>query len=166
MANIYDINERYLQFQRFIEEADEGEIDEQTIADTLEALEGELTEKLIGYAAVTKNLESDIDGMKAAEKAIAARRKALESKVEKMRGVMDQTMQLHGFENIPTPEFVIGYRKCPPSVEVVNEDEIPATYWIPQDPKLDKAAALSLLKEGVEIPGLRLVTEKKNFFIK
>ncbi len=94
MANIYEINDRFIGFQRMIEEAGD-ELDEQTIADTLESLEGEVTDKLKGYAAVLKNIEGDIEGMKAAEKAIANRRKFAENKVAKLQSVIDQTMVLH-----------------------------------------------------------------------
>lgn len=165
MANIYQINDRLREFQRFIEDAGE-DLDEQTIRDTLESLEGELEEKLKGYAAVIKNIESDIEGMKAAERNIQARRKFAERQVEKLKGVVDDTMKFHQIDKIPAPEFVIGYRKCPPSLEVVDEDSVPEAYWIPQDPKLDRATALELLKEGEELPGLRLVTDKRNFYIK
>lgn len=165
MANIYDINERFLQFQRFVEEAGE-ELDEQTIRDTFESLEGEVSEKLTGYAAVIKNMESDVDGMKKAEKAIQERRKFAENKIQRLTNVVDETMKFHEIDKIPTPEFVIGYRKCPPSLEVVDEDEIPEQFWIPQDPKLDRSAALTLLKEGATVEGCRLVTDKKNFYIK
>lgn len=166
MASIFQLNQKMVDFQRMIEEHG-AELDEQAIADTLESLEGEITEKLKDYAAVIKNLESDVVGMKAAEKDIATRRKYLENTIERMKSVVDLSMNAHQIERIDDdPRFKIGYRKCAPSVEIVNEDELPDHVFVPQDPAIDKKLLLQLLKDGEKVPGARLVTDKRNFFIK
>ncbi len=53
-------------------------------------------------------------------------------------------------------------RKSSGAVEVIDENDIPDEYWVTvQTKKLDKKRILSELKEGSEIPGVRLI--KKNF---
>lgn len=165
MATIHQLNENWRDFQRMIEEG-EDELPPEAIADTFEAMEGEIEEKLKDAAAVVKNIESDIDGMKKAEKAIQARRKYAERQIERLRDLIDSTMRFREIEKITDPRFALGFRKCPASVMVDNEDEIPETYWIPQDPTLDKKLALEQLKEGHEVPGLRLIDDRKSFYIK
>ena len=53
-------------------------------------------------------------------------------------------------------------RKSSGAVEVIDENDIPDEYWVTvQTKKLDKKRILSELKEGSEIPGVRLI--KKDF---
>lgn len=164
MASIFQLNAKMLEFQKLIETED---LDEDTIRDTMESIEGEIEEKLKDYAAVVINLESDVAGMKSAEKNIAERRKSLENNIARMKSIMDQTMKYSGLEKIDDdPRFKIGYRKCPASVEILNEDELPDMVFVPQDPTVDKKLLLQLLKDGQKIDGARLVDDKKNFFIK
>lgn len=166
MASIFQLTGKLAEFQKMIEQHGD-ELGEEVIRDTLESMEGEITDKLKDYAAVIKNLESDVAGMKAVEKNIAERRKSLESSIDRMRRVMDMTMQYAELDSIDDdPRFKIGYRKCPPSVEIVNEDELPEYVYVPQDPALDRKLVLQLLKDGEAVPGARLVTDKRNFFIK
>ena len=42
---------------------EDEEVDEQTIIDTLEALDGEIENKADNYAKIIRSLESDIDGI-------------------------------------------------------------------------------------------------------
>ena len=53
-------------------------------------------------------------------------------------------------------------RKSAGAVEIIDENEIPDEYWITvQTKKLDKKRMLEELKDGSEIPGVRLI--KKDF---
>ena len=53
-------------------------------------------------------------------------------------------------------------RKSNGSVEVIDENDIPNEYWVTVEvKKLDKKRILNELKEGIEIPGVRLL--KKDF---
>lgn len=166
MASIFEISERWLGFQRFIESTDAEDLPEQAIRDTFDGIEGEIREKIKDYAAVIKNLEAEIPAMEEAEANIKARRDALTNKVENMKSVADQVMKMAEIDKIDDPRFRIGYRKCPPSADIVDEDALPDYVYVPQDPKLDKRLVLQLLKDGQEVPGAVLVEDKKNFFIK
>lgn len=164
MASIFDLNRKMQEFQRTM--AEEGELPEDVIRDTLESLEGEITDKLKDYAAVIKNLQSDVEGMKKVERTIADRRKMIENRIDQMRQVMDETMQANELEEIDDWRFKIGYRKNPPAAEIVDEDELPDYLFVPQNPTVDKRTLLQLLKDGETIPGARLVTDKRSFYIK
>ena len=62
MANIYEIVSDYLKIMQMMEDP---ELDPQTLADTMEGIEGELEIKAENYAKVMKNLEGDINSIKA-----------------------------------------------------------------------------------------------------
>jgi len=115
---------------------------------------GEIAEKLEGYAMVVKNLESDIAGLKAEEKRLADRRKSLENGVKRMKEAMQDTLLLTGEKRVKTSKFTISLRKST-SVEVENEDLIPEEF-VKITKTISKSELAKRLKEA-EVPGARLV---------
>ena len=61
------------------------ELDDQSVIDTLESLEGEFKLKSANVAKYIKNLEHTLDGMKVAESNMHQRRASLEKKINHMR---------------------------------------------------------------------------------
>jgi hypothetical protein len=57
---------------------------------------------------------------------------------------------------IKTVLFSFAIQKNPPSVQA-DENLIPADYWIPQAPKLDRRALMEDLKAGASVPGAHLI---------
>ena len=55
----------------------------------------------------------------------------------------------------------LAIRQSPPSVEVAPGAKVPEQYLIPQDPKVNKRALLEARKAGEEIPGVRLIDDRK-----
>ena len=164
MATIFELSDRLREFQRFAEECED--LDEDSIRDTLESLEGELEDKLKDYAAVIKNLESDVEGMKKAEKNIATRRQAIENNIARMKSVMASCMESEEMDQIEDSRFRIGFRKNPVSVEILDVNRLPEFAFIPQDPAVDKRLLLELLRDGEKVAGARLVDDKRTFYIK
>ena len=76
------------------------DLDDQTIADTLEAEGGDLIEKGKNVAAVFRNLESDAKQIKEAEQQLAERRKAIEKRAESLKNYLKTNMEVAGIQNI------------------------------------------------------------------
>ena len=93
MATLYELNDMYRNIQFLIES---GEYTEEELKFALDSVNGEISERLEGYAMVVKNLESDIAGLKAEEKRLADRRKSLEEGVKRMKEAMQDTLLLTG----------------------------------------------------------------------
>ena len=53
-----------------------------------------------------------------------------------------------------------------PSLVVVAEDQIPADYWVPQPPKLDRQSLLAALKRGGEVAGAQLGNPKPTLAVR
>ncbi len=66
---LYQIADQYLQDMQMLQERD---LDDQTFADTLESLSGDLEVKATNVAMFIRNLEASADAIKAAEKQKAA----------------------------------------------------------------------------------------------
>ena len=130
MATLYELQGALLQVQRMIEDGIEG------LDDTLESIELTTADKLEGYAMVIKNIQSDIDGIKAEEKRLADRRKSMENSIERMKRAMHETLLTVKDNRLKTDKFTFSLRKST-SVQVVDEKLIPQQF-IKTETKLDK----------------------------
>lgn len=84
-----------------------------------------------------------------ARKDRASRRKAT------IRTAIEQAMVTTGREKISTPTKTLSIDRRPGKAVIVNEAEIPAEFWAPQPPKLDKSALNKALAER-SVPGAHL----------
>lgn len=134
-----------------------GEIDEQTVLDTMESIGA--NEKLESYVYVQKNLEAEIDAFKAEIERMTARKKSLEAQVERLKNAQISFMQASGQKSANAGTFKLTMRENK-SVEITDEAAIPAEYItvIPSSTRPDKKAMLAALKEGKEISGASLKT--------
>lgn len=74
-----------------------------------------------------------------------------------MRSAILSAMEAgHITDKMEFPFATISTSKKARALEIVDEAEIPADYFKPQDPKLDKKAVADALKEGATIPGATL----------
>ena len=145
------------------------DLDEQTIADTLEGLSGALEAKATNVAYFVRNLEATAEQIKLAEKQMADRRKAFENRAERIREYLKANMEVAGITQIECPHFKLSIKKNPPSVVIDAESQIPADYMtvpVAPPPAPDKKLIAAALKDGFEVPGCHLETGKTRLDIK
>lgn len=159
MATLYELNTMFQNIQFLIES---GEYEEEELKFAIDSVNGEIDEKLEGYAMVVKNLESDIAGLKAEEKRLADRRKSLEEGIKRMKEAMQDTLLLTGEKRVKTTKFTISLRKST-SVQIENEDLIPEKFF-KVTKTVSKSELTKVLKEQ-EVPGASLV-EKESLQIR
>ncbi|MBU4609185.1 siphovirus Gp157 family protein [Achromobacter sp. GG226] len=127
------------------------------LADTLESIEGDLEEKAQHIVAYVRDLEGDAEKIKKAEAEMAARRKAIESRVARIRAYVLDTMVKNGIKKIPCSWFVISVAKSPPAVEIFDADKLPRDYFAePPPPVPSKTLIKKAIEDGFEVPGARL----------
>lgn len=134
------------------------DLDDQTILDTLEGESSDLIEKGKNVAAVFRNLESDANQIKEAEQQLAERRKAYEKRAESLKNYLKTNMEIAGIQKIECPWFVVSLANNPESVTVDDETLIPRDYFkeIPVSYQLDKTLVKQAIKDGFDVPGVRL----------
>jgi hypothetical protein len=135
------------------------DMDEQTIADTLEGLSGALEAKAQNVAMFARNLEASAAAIREAEQQMAARRKAIESRAERVREYIKANMLRTGISKIECPYFAIAIKNNPASVVVDDVRAIPADFMRqpePPPPEPDKKAIGTALKAGNDVPGCHL----------
>jgi hypothetical protein len=136
------------------------ELDDQTFADTLEAISGDLETKAMNTAFVAKNLEATAEQIKEHAKAMTERAKAMENRAARIRKYLLDGLQLAGRDKIDTPFFKIKIAQNPPSVVIADESLVPASYKTdpqPPAPAPDKVLIKKALSDGFEVPGCSLV---------
>lgn len=156
--NLYEIA---VDFRYVADRLADLDLDEQTVLDTLEGESGALVEKGTSIAAICRNLESTAKAIKEAEASMAARRKALENRVARLKQYLLDGMTLAGIQRIESPQFVVKIANNPPSVDVFEPGLVPAEYMAepppPPEPAPDKKMIAKAIKDGYEVAGCRLV---------
>lgn len=155
-TSLYQIANEY---QQVVDALLDSDLDEKTLADTIESIGGELETKAVNVAMFIRNIEASADQIKLAEKAMYERRKALENKAESVKRYLFENMKLAGVTKIECPYFALTIKKNPPSVVIDDLALIPTEYKIftpPPPPSPDKAAIKAALQSGIEIDGAHI----------
>lgn len=157
---LYQLADQYLQI---LEKTDEAENDD-ALSVLLDSLSGDIEEKATNVAMYIRNLEASAESIKAAEKQMADRRKALESKSDRIKQYLLENMTRLSIKKIECPYFSISVRDNPESLIVDINAQIPDEYYKqppPPDKVLDKIALKKDLKEGLIVEGCRLERKQR-----
>lgn len=156
MTALYEIVAQYRAAAAKLEDMD---LDEQTLADTLESLSGDLEVKATNTAALVRNIEATAAAIKDAEAQMKARRTALENRAARIRDYLLANMMVAGVQKIECPYFKLAVRENPPAVDIYEPGLIPDQFMVTPDtppPAPDKKAIAAAMKTGQDVPGCRL----------
>ena len=152
------ILDREFQYHTYIRERIKTEfpdVDEETLADTLEGLTS-LNDML---AAIIRSQQEDrvlAQALRARIADMQERQGRIEARADKKRELAASVMERAQVVKLTEPDFTASLRQAPRKLVVVNEVEIPMDYWRPQPPKLDRQLLIQDLKEDKVIPGAQL----------
>lgn len=156
MTALYALTQQYMDAANKLADMD---LDEQTLADTLEGLSGDFEAKAVSVAMIACNFESTAEQIKAAEKAMSERRRAIEARADRLRTYLKDCMTATGIKRVECPHFVLSIKATPAAVVVFDEDQIPAAFMRqpdPPKPSPDKKAIAESIKAGFDVAGCRL----------
>lgn len=165
MASIYELTDDFLRIQEMMEDP---ELDPQTLADTFEAVDGELELKAESYAKVMKNLEGDIVAIKAEIDRLTSKKKAIENNIKNMKATLQGVMEATGKTKFKTDLFSFGIQKNAPSVVIDVEDvrDIPEDYLKFKEPEVDKTAIKAAINDGVDLSGIAHLEQSQSLRIR
>ena len=120
-----------------------------------DTLEGEIDLRgLICLAAEQNALDvAQVNGIASLIDDLRARKDRIEKRIAMRRVAILAAMASGEIKTIETPAGTISRKAVPPTVLILEESAIPAEFWKPSDPKLDKKAVGDALKAGREVPG-------------
>lgn len=153
-----------------------------TINDEIISADGELTPDLearldsvsLDFRAKSQGIAKwtlDIAGVEAMIETEIARlqrkKKVAENLRTRLLAYIKGCMEQADLQKIESPIITLRIQKNPPSVEVLAEDQLPARFIrIKQITEIDKSEMLTALKNGEDVPGARLVTERTHLRIR
>jgi hypothetical protein len=142
---------RAVEIKRALQEYD----DPRLILDMIEG-ETDLAEACLVVLEETMEDELLLAGTEAMIKTLQERKSRLERSIETRRGIILMAMEKAGLQTIKGPLATLAVRETPPKTVISDEALIPARFWKPSDPKLDRAALAEALKAKEEVPGASL----------
>lgn len=140
------------------------DLPEEVVHDTLESISGDLEAKAVSVAQFVRNLEASAEQIKAAEKAMAERRKAMERRADNVRQYLLDNMLMAGIQKIECPYFKLAVRDNPPAVVINEPGLVPIEYMTdppPPPPAPDKALIKKAIQDGFDVPGAHLTRGKR-----
>ncbi|MGB7854606.1 MAG: siphovirus Gp157 family protein [Pseudolabrys sp.] len=135
--------------------AEDPQIDERTLADTVEGLTGlhEIVAAIVRSALTDEALATGLKG-RIAE--MQDRLDRLQDRASKRRHIAKDVMTELDIKKITAPDFSVSIRPGMPALLVLDESAVPSLYWQPSAPRLNRQGLLSELKNGADITGVTL----------
>ena len=153
MANIYELTNELSLLWDLMEN---GELEDEVLIGAFDVAKEDLADKLEGYCKFIKNLESDIQGLKAEEERLNARRKTMENTVTRCKEAMKFALNTAGEKKIACGTFTVSVQNNAPSVVLDEQylENIPEEYLVPQEPKIDKKKIKADIDAGKNLEGI------------
>ena len=131
------------------------QIDEQTLADTVEGLTDlhEIVAAIVRAALADEALAA---GLKDRVAEMQNRLERLQDCAAKRRQIAKEVMIELDIRKITAPDFTVSIRPGMPALLVLNEEAVPSIYWQPSEPRLKRQELVTELKGGAEIEGVAL----------
>lgn len=126
MPTLYELSNDYLKVLSLAEELDDG-----TLKDTLDSINDSIDLKVENTAKVIKELERTSSIVDTEIKRLQARKKALSTNVDNLKGYLQQEMEKVGKTKIKGELFNVSIRNNQASVKITDEKLIPSGFLIP-----------------------------------
>jgi Siphovirus Gp157 len=135
--------------------AEDPDLDDRTLADTVEGLT-DLHEILGAVIRAALEDEALAAGLKGRIAEMQDRLERLQDRASKRRQIAKDAMIQVDLKKITAPDFTASIRPGIPALMVIDEAAIPSIYWEPREPRLKRQELATELKHGTEITGVTL----------
>lgn len=147
------------QYESLLEQSfdtETGEVNELAMA-KLDEVTNDIKEKGIAIASFIKNIDAERKAIEDAKKAMAEREARLDRRVTYLTTYLQSNMERCEINEISCPYFVIKLKKCPLSVDILDETAIPDDYKrVKEVVSVDKIKLKEEILAGVIVPGASL----------
>lgn len=126
--------------------------DPEAIRDTIEG-ETNLHDAIAAVMDAIRDDEASVLGLVAMIEKLKDRKTRIEERMDRRRTAIEQAMCIGELRSLELPDATLFLRNVAPAVEITDESRIPAQFWKPRDPTLDKSALKDALQNGSQIPG-------------
>lgn len=123
MASMYELSAQYA---ALLDMANDDDIDPDVVADTMEAIKGEIEDKADNVAKVLKELNGQAEMIQAEEQRLAARRIRIQMAAGNLKHRLEELMRLTGKTKFKTDLFSFGIQKNGGKQPLVLDVEVSA----------------------------------------
>jgi hypothetical protein len=161
---LYEITENMKGLQRL---AESGELDEQTLADTMEGLDAEFADKAKAVLQVRQSMLADVDAISMEILRLIDLKKAPQSAADRLSKYLRDGMLLTGTDKLDLGLFKVTLKKAGKKLGSIDESKVNDTFFsvVPAYVKLDKRALLAAAKLEA-IDGVELIESERALMIK
>ena len=131
-------------------------IDPEVLQDTLDAIQASMDEQIDNTIGLIRSVEGDIDTVDKEIKRLQAVKKQKQTLTQKLKDYMQNALDYQQLQNYRTQTNYIYKRRNAPSVFITNEKLIDKSYFVEQEPKLDKKALKEDIQNGADVHGAEL----------
>ena len=149
MATLYELTGQAAQLMELLEA---GEIDEQTVQDTLDSMM--VPEKLEDSGMVIRQLTAE--DYKREKDFFADKQRRADNAIKRMKKTLAAYLAATQQDKVQAGRFVLTSTSSK-SVDVFNLAAVPAEYMQPQPPKVDKQSIRNALLAGETVAGAALI---------
>lgn len=157
-ATLYEISADY---QRALSFDLESEEDADALIGLLAEIEDRFETKAENVIKFIRNIEATGAMIRVEEVRLAERRRAMEKQAERLTDYLAAHMRFVGMNQVKAGIFEAKFKKNPPSVHIVSQEEIPERFYRQADPVLDRSLIKDALKAGQAVPGAELVQAER-----
>ena len=148
---LYELTSSYEQLLEMAEQ-----LDEETLRDTLESINEAIEEKVENTAYVIKSLEANVKIIDEEVKRLQAMKSTQQRNIKSLKEYIQESMEKVGLGKIEGSLIKVSIQNNPPSVRLDDDFKI-GKYLVSVEPKFDRKAILSDLKQGLDVPGAEIV---------
>lgn len=129
--------------------------------ESLDALQMRAADKFLATKCYAEEQRGKADRLRALASAMVESAKSLEKKADRVDAYMLRCAKEAGGE-IATDSITVRVRKCHPSVQILDEGQIPEDYWTEKVTRsVNKKLIKNVIKSGGSVAGACLVQNEK-----
>ncbi len=161
---LYEITENMKGLQRL---AESGELDEQTLADTMEGLDAEFKDKAKAVLQVRQSMLADVATIEKEIDRLISLKMAPNNAAERLSKYLRDGMLLTGTDKMDLGLFKVTLKKASKKLGSIDESKVNESFFtvVPETVKLDKRALLAAAKLEA-IDGVELIESERALMIK
>ena len=153
--NLYELTADYMKLQSMLEDPD---VDQQAVADTMEAMDFAIEEKAEGYVKVIRNMEGSVAAIEQEQDRLNAKKKTLKAGIQRLKTNLQESMVTTGKRKIKTDLFQISIQK--------NGGAIPVIVDVPTDLLPDECVIITEAPDKQALAKLLQDPENKDYYAK
>lgn len=159
MTTLHEMSKEYASLY---EMASDPDADLESFGMAIDGLKGEIGAKVDGVVAVIRNLEALRDGIEAHIEKQSKRATAADNRAKWLRRYLMDCLNMTLEKRSVSVFADVSIVDNPPSVEIYSYESIPIEYiFVKEHRRPDKALIKKSLLEGQEVPGARIVKDKR-----